>query len=95
MLSLRCSVRLVAKPSNCRVHKCCCLSLRRTGEPALRLLTLLFQRFLIFSLGVFSVWIIVFVVFEDADSRLPWFLALVLTYGIAAYVILPVRSEWA
>jgi hypothetical protein len=53
------------------------------------LLTRLFQRLLIFTLGVFSVWMIVFVVFEDADRRLPWFVALALTYGIAAYVILP------
>ena len=49
----------------------------------------LLQRLLILGLGVVSVWLIVFVVFEFADRRLPWFLALGLTYGIAAYVILP------
>ena len=49
----------------------------------------LFQRVLIMGLGIFSVWFIVFVVFEIADRRLPWALALALTYGIAAYIILP------
>ena len=44
---------------------------------------------LILALGIFSAWLIVLVVFEDADRRLPWFLAATLTYGIAAYVILP------
>jgi LssY C-terminus len=54
-----------------------------------RLLKRLFQRLLILGLGIFSAWLIVFVVFEDADRRLPWFLAAALTYGIAAYVVLP------
>jgi LssY C-terminus len=54
-----------------------------------RLLTLLWRRLLILCLGVFSVWLIVFVVFKIADRRLPWVLALSLTYGLAAYVILP------
>ena len=49
----------------------------------------LFQRLLVLGLGVFSVWFIVFVIFESADRRLPWILALSLTYGIAAYIILP------
>ena len=55
----------------------------------MRLLKRLLQRLLILGLGIFSVWLIVFVVFEFADRRLPWFLALGLTYGIAAYIILP------
>jgi LssY C-terminus len=55
----------------------------------LRLLKRLFQRLLILALGIFSAWLIVLVVFEDADRRLPWFLAATLTYAIAAYVILP------
>jgi hypothetical protein len=46
------------------------------------------QRLLIFGLGIVSVWLIVFV-FELADRRLPWVLALCLAYGIGAYVILP------
>jgi hypothetical protein len=54
-----------------------------------RFVTRLLQRLLILGLGIFSVWLIVFVVFKFADSRLPWVLALGLTYGIAAYVILP------
>lgn len=55
----------------------------------MRLLTRLFQRFLVFCLGVVAVWLIVFVVFDTADHRLPWVLAVSLTYGLAAYVILP------
>ena len=50
---------------------------------------LLFQRFLVLCLGVVSVWLIVFVVFDTADHRLPWIVAVALTYGVAAYVILP------
>src|SRR6478736_8257796 len=55
----------------------------------MRLLTRLFQRLLVFCLGGLSVWLIVFVVFDTADHRLPWVLAVCLTYGLAAYVILP------
>lgn len=55
----------------------------------MRLLKLFWQRAVIFGLGVFSVWLIVFVVFEFTDHRLPWMLAVGVTYGIAAYVILP------
>jgi hypothetical protein len=47
-----------------------------------------FQRLLILLLGVLSVWLIVDV-FHFVDRRLPWILALGLTYGIAAYVVLP------
>jgi len=38
--------------------------------------------------GILSVWLIVFV-FRFTDRKLPTVLALILTYGIAAYVILP------
>ncbi len=55
----------------------------------MRLLTRLLQRLLILGLGIVSVWLIVFVVFKTADRRLPWILAVSLTYGLAAYVILP------
>src|SRR5271169_785329 len=55
----------------------------------MRLLKRLLQRLLIFGLGIFSVWLIVFVVFRIADNRLPWVFALGITYGIAAYIILP------
>jgi hypothetical protein len=49
----------------------------------------LLQRLLIFGLGVFTVWLIVFVIFETADRRLPWILAVGVTYGMAAYLVLP------
>jgi hypothetical protein len=49
----------------------------------------LLQRLLILALGIVSVWLIVFVFFEFEDHRLPWILALGLTYGVAAYIILP------
>ena len=54
----------------------------------MRLLKSSLQRLLIFGLGIVSVWLVVFV-FELADRRLPWVLALSLAYGIGAYVIFP------
>jgi LssY C-terminus len=54
-----------------------------------RRLKRLWQRLLIFGLGIFCVWLIVFVVFETADHRLPWILAVAITYGVAAYIVLP------
>jgi hypothetical protein len=54
-----------------------------------RLLKRFLQRSAIFGLGIFVVWLIVFVIFETADRRLPWILALGITYGLAAYVVLP------
>src|ERR1700742_5131678 len=56
---------------------------------SMRLLRRFLQRLLIFGLGVFTVWLIVFVVFETADNRMPWVLAVGVTYGIGAYIILP------
>jgi hypothetical protein len=47
------------------------------------------RRLLVASLGVLCVWLIVFVVFRTADNRLPWILAVAVTYAVAAYVILP------
>jgi len=55
----------------------------------MRSLKRLVQRLLIFGLGILCVWLIVFVVFETADRRLPWMLAVGVTYGIAAYIVLP------
>jgi hypothetical protein len=46
------------------------------------------RRLLIIGLGIFSIWLIVFV-FRFVDNRRSWILALAFTYGIAAYVILP------
>ena len=54
----------------------------------MRLLTLIYRRLAVFVLGVFSVWLIVFV-FRITDSRLPTILALSVAYALAAYVILP------
>jgi hypothetical protein len=54
-----------------------------------RLLKRFLRRLLVLALGAFSVWLIVFVVFRIADNRLPWILAGAVTYGVAAYVILP------
>ena len=54
----------------------------------MRLLTLVYRRLAVFVLGVFSVWLIVFV-FRFTDGRLPTILALSVAYGLAAYVILP------
>ena len=54
----------------------------------MRLLKSLLQRLLILGLGIVSVWLVVFV-FELADRRLPWVLALSLAYGIGAYVVFP------
>ncbi|MFZ3357503.1 MAG: LssY C-terminal domain-containing protein [Xanthobacteraceae bacterium] len=54
----------------------------------MRLLKRLLRRSLIFGLGVLSVWLIVFV-FRFTDRRLPSVLAVALTYGVAAYLILP------
>jgi hypothetical protein len=53
-----------------------------------RLLKRLLRRVLIFGLGILSVWLIVFV-FRLTDHRLPTILALALTYGVAAYIVLP------
>jgi LssY-like putative type I secretion system component LssY len=52
------------------------------------LLTRWLHRLLIFGLGIVSIWLIVFV-FRLTDHRVPTILALALTYGIAAYIILP------
>lgn len=49
----------------------------------------LIQRLLILVLGMLTVWLIAFVFFDFADRRLPVALAIAVTYGLAAYVILP------
>ena len=53
------------------------------------LLIRILQRVAIFAIGVVSVWLIAFVVFDWADKKLPVALALGVTYAIGAYVILP------
>jgi len=52
------------------------------------LLNRIVHRALILGLGIFTVWLIVFV-FRFTDRRLPWMLAVAITYGIAAYLVLP------
>jgi hypothetical protein len=46
------------------------------------------QRVAVLGLGILSIWLIVYV-FELTDDRVPTLLALGITYGIAAYIILP------
>ena len=55
----------------------------------MRLLVRWLRRLTVLGLGIVSVWFIVFVVFRVTDRRLPWILALSITYAIAAYVVLP------
>jgi hypothetical protein len=55
----------------------------------MRWLKLLLQRLLVLALGIATVWLIAFVIFNAADRRLPLILAVGLTYGLAAYVVLP------
>ena len=54
----------------------------------MRSLKRLFHRLLVLGLGILIVWLIVFV-FRFTDRRLPTVLALIITYEIAAYIILP------
>jgi len=53
-----------------------------------RLLKRLLHRVLVLGLGILCVWLIAFV-FRFTDHRLPTILALAVTYGVAAYLILP------
>jgi LssY-like putative type I secretion system component LssY len=53
-----------------------------------RFVVRILQRVAVLGLGVLSVWLIVFV-FRWVDSSLPWIVALSVSYGIAAYLILP------
>jgi hypothetical protein len=46
------------------------------------------RRLTVLGLGILTVWLIVFV-FNFTDRRLPTVLALAVTYGIAAYIVLP------
>jgi len=55
----------------------------------LRLIKRYLRRLAVVCLGIFTVWLIVFVILDDSEQRLPWIVALGLTYAAAAYVILP------
>jgi hypothetical protein len=59
-----------------------------SGVWTVSLLTLICRRLAVLALGVFSIWLIVFV-FRFTDRRLSAILALSLAYALAAYVILP------
>jgi len=52
------------------------------------LLKRLLRRVAVIGLGALTVWLIAFV-FRFTDHRLPTVLALAITYGVAAYIILP------
>ena len=55
----------------------------------MRRLKLFLRRALVFAIGAASAWLVAFVIFDFADKRLPLFLATAVTYGVAAYVVLP------
>ncbi len=55
----------------------------------MKFLIRLIERLAVLGLGILTVWLIVFVVFRVTDRRLPWIVAISLTYSLAAYVILP------
>src|SRR5580698_2455790 len=46
------------------------------------------RRLIVLGLGIFTVWLVVYV-FQFTDRRLPTLLALAVTYGVAAYIVLP------
>ena len=56
---------------------------------AMPFLIRLLQRLLIFGLGALCVWLIAFVIFDFADKRLPWAVAIAVTYGLGAYIVIP------
>jgi LssY C-terminus len=55
----------------------------------LKLIKRFLRRLAVVCLGILTVWLIVFVILDDSERRLPWIVALGLTYAVAAYVILP------
>jgi hypothetical protein len=64
-----------------------------TDYEIVRLLKRFLQRLLIVGLGIFSVWSIVFVVFETADRRLPWILAVGIHLWICCLYYSPARHS--
>ncbi|MCM2502660.1 LssY C-terminal domain-containing protein [Aureimonas altamirensis] len=48
-----------------------------------------FQRLVLAVIAALTIWLVVAEVFDRVDRRLPWFIALLCTYFVAAYVILP------
>ena len=47
------------------------------------------KRGLIGSVGALMIWLIVFEVFDRLEDRLPWLVALLITYYLSAYILLP------
>lgn len=47
------------------------------------------KRGVIGSVGAMMVWLIVFEIFDRLEDRLPWLVALLITYYLSAYIILP------
>ncbi len=56
----------------------------------MRLALRIIQRLIVVGLGVLAVWLIAFVIFPFTNDRTSWVLALILTYGISAYFLLPI-----
>jgi hypothetical protein len=64
------------------------ISPRPSMGPPVRIIVRFLQRVAVLALGILSIWLIVDV-FKVFDHRTPILLALGMTYGIGAYVILP------
>ena len=47
------------------------------------------QRLVLAAIAALTIWLVVVQIFDRVDRRLPWFVALLGTYFVAAYVILP------
>lgn len=47
------------------------------------------QRLAILAIGVVGIWLIVFVIFRFSNHRMHWTIALGVTYGAGAYIVLP------
>jgi hypothetical protein len=47
------------------------------------------HRLLILAIAAITIWFIVTQVFDRIDERLPWFVSLLATYLLAAYIVLP------
>lgn len=56
----------------------------------MRRLTRWLQRLFVFALVAVTLWFIVTQIFDRLEERLPWFAALLGTYILAAYVVLPI-----
>jgi len=55
----------------------------------MKLITRWIKRGVIGTVGALMVWLIVFELFDRLEDRMPWLVALLITYYISAYIILP------